>query len=117
MSSVQDVIKEFTEAENAIKAAFPKIDPLLVVSLIFDRRASKKDIYTLDVILKSGQDTQRIRQDVMNRTGMTPGFYLDGTKMIVTHALDLEFLKWINDQEGIVSVKGSKYGAGGSTDF
>jgi hypothetical protein len=117
MSSVQDVIKEFTEADNAIKAVFSKVDPLLVVSLIFDKKASKKDIYTVELRLKPGQDTQRIRQDVMNRTGMTPGFYLDGTKMIVTHALDLEFLKWINDQDGIVSVKGSKYGAGGSTDF
>ncbi|HEY7506591.1 MAG TPA: hypothetical protein VH621_03215 [Nitrososphaera sp.] len=117
MSSVQDVVKEFTEADNAIKTVFPKVDPLLVVLLIFDRRANRKEIYTVEVRLKPGQDTERIRQAVLNKTGMTPGFYLNGTKMIVSHELDLEFLKWINDQDGIVSVKGSKYGAGGATDF
>lgn len=117
MTSVQDVIKEFAEADYAIRAVFPKVDPLLAVPLIFDRKANKKDIYTVEVRLKSGQDTQRLRQDVLNNTGMAPGFYLNGTKMIVSHELDLEFLKWINDQEGIVSVKGSKYSAGGSTDF
>jgi hypothetical protein len=36
---------------------------------------------------------------------MAPAFYLRGTKMIVSHPLGLEFLKWINDQEGIVSIK------------
>jgi hypothetical protein len=48
---------------------------------------------------------------------MSPGFYLRGKKMIVSHALDLEFLKWINEQDGIVSVNGSKYSAGGATHF
>lgn len=117
VSSVQDVITEFTEADSAIRTVFSKVDPLLVVSLIFDKKANKKDIYTLDLVLKPGQDTQHIRQDVLDRTGTAPGFYLNGTKMIVTHTLDLDFLKWINDQAGVVSIKGSKYGAGGSTDF
>jgi hypothetical protein len=58
-----------------------------------------------------------IRQDVIDKTGMAPGFYLQGTKMIVSHQLNLEFMKWINDQDGIVSIKGSKFSAGGSSDF
>jgi hypothetical protein len=48
---------------------------------------------------------------------MAPSFYLRGTKMIVNHTLDLDFLKWINDQEGIERIKGSKFSAGGSSDF
>lgn len=117
MGSVQDVIEKFNAADGSIRATFPKVDPRLVVGLVFDRNANQKNIYTLDVMLKPGQDTERIRQDVMSKTGMSPGFYLSGTKMIVSHMLDLEFLKWINDQDGIVSIRGSRYSAGGSTDF
>ena len=117
MSNVDDVIREFTEADNAIRTIFPKVDPFLVVSLIFDKNANKKHIYTLEIIMKPDQDKEAIRQDIINRTGMTPSFYLRGTKMIVSHTLDLEFLKWINDQDGIISIKGSKFSAGGSSDF
>ena len=117
MSNVDDVIREFTEADNAIRTFFPKVDPFLVVSLIFDKNANKKHIYTLEIIMKPDQDKEAIREDIINRTGMTPSFYLRGTKMIVSHTLDLEFLKWINDQDGIISIKGSKFSAGGSSDF
>jgi hypothetical protein len=54
---------------------------------------------------------------VLDKSGVAPGFYLRGTKMIVSHPLDIEFLKWINDQEGVEKIKGSPYSAGGSTDF
>ena len=117
MTTVQEVIDRFNAADEAIKKTFPKVDPRLVVALIFDRNAKDKQLYTLEIIIKAGQDTERIRQDIMNRTGQTPGFYLNDTKMIVSHPLDIEFLKWINDQEGVEKIKGSPYSAGGSTDF
>ena len=117
MAAVQDVIEKFSALDSSIKATFPKTEPLLVVSLIFDNRANRNDIYTVEIMLKPGQDTEAIRQRVVEKTGMSPGFYLRGTKMIVSHTLDLDFLKWINEQDGIVSIKGSKYSAGGATDF
>lgn len=117
MTNVQEVKEKFNETDKVIKATFTKVDPRLVVSLIFDGNANQKNIYTLDIILKPGQDTQKVRQMVLDKSGVTPGFYLGGTKMIVSHELDLDFLKWINDEEGIVSIKGARYGAGGSTDF
>lgn len=117
MSEVQDVINKFNVLDTALRNTFAKANPLLVISLIFDKNANTKDIYTLEVILKPGQNTDDIRKRVIDKTGMAPGFYLNGAKMIVTHSLDLDFLKWINDQDGVVNIKGSKYGAGGSTDF
>lgn len=114
---VKEVVKEFTEADNAIKTVFSKVDPLLVVRLIFDEKAKKENIYTLEIILKPEQDTQQIRQRVISVTGMAPGFYLKGTKMVVSHSLDLDLLKRINDLDFVVSIKGSPYSAGGSSDF
>ena len=117
INSIEDVIREFTEADNAIKTVFPKVDPILVVSLIFDEKAKKENIYTLEIILKPEQDTKQIRERVISVTGMAPGFYLKGTKMVVSHGLDLKLLKRINDLDFVVSIKGSLYSAGGSSDF
>ena len=116
-NSVKEVVKEFTEADNAIKTVFSKVDPILVVRLIFDENAKKENIYTLEIILKPEQDTQQIRERVISVTGMAPGFYLKGTKMVVSHSLDLDLLKRINDLDFVVSIKGSPYSAGGSSDF
>lgn len=115
--SIEDVVREFTEADNAIKTVFPKVDPILVVSLIFDVKSKKENIYTLEIILKPEQDTKQIRERVISVTGMAPGFYLKGTKMVVSHGLDLKLLKRINDLDFVVSIKGSLYSAGGSSDF
>ena len=117
VNGVREVVKEFTEADNAIKRVFSKVDPLLVVRLIFDEKAKKENIYTLEIILKPDQDTEQIRERVISVTGMAPGFYLKGTKMVVSHSLDLNLLKRINDLDFVISIKGSPYSAGGSSDF
>lgn len=117
VNGVKEVVKEFTEADNAIKTVFSKVDPILVVRLIFDEKASKENIYTLEIILKPDQDTEQIRERVISVTGMAPGFYLKGTKMVVSHSLDLNLLKRINDLDFVISIKGSPYSAGGSSDF
>ena len=117
VNDVREVVKEFTEADNAIKKVFSKVDPILVVRLIFDEKANKENIYTLEIILKPDQDIEQIRERVISVTGMAPGFYLKGTKMVVSHSLDLNLLKRINDLDFVISIKGSPYSAGGSSDF
>lgn len=117
VNGVREVVKEFTEADNAIKKVFSKVDPILVVRLIFDEKANKENIYTLEIILRPDQDTDQIRERVISVTGMAPGFYLKGTKMVVSHSLDLNLLKRINDLDFVISIKGSPYSAGGSSTF
>ncbi|WP_337861997.1 hypothetical protein [Nitrososphaera sp.] len=118
MSTVEDVIKEFSEADNAIRAVFSKVNPLLVVRLIFDQKENRKDnIYTLEIIIKKGQNLEEIRDHIVRETGMAPGFYLGGTKIVVTQKLDLKTLKTINDFDEVLEINGSPYAAGGSTSF
>jgi hypothetical protein len=117
MKEVEDVVNKFNVLDSALKQEFSKVDPLLVVALIFDRRANEKHIYTLETILKPGQDINAVREEVIIKTGMAPSFYLHGTKLIVSHLLDLDLLKWINDRDDVVSIKGAKFSAGGSSDF
>ena len=117
MKEVEDVVSKFNILDSTLKQEFSKVDPLLVVALIFDRRANEKHIYTLETILKPGQDINAVREEVISKTGMAPSFYLHGTKLIVSHLLDLDLLKWINDRDDVVSIKGAKFSAGGSSDF
>jgi hypothetical protein len=117
MTEIQDVVREFTESYNAIRTVYSKADPLLVIRLIFDHKDNKNSIYTLEINLKPGQDLEEIRNRVVQVTGMVPSFYLHGTQMIVSHHLNLEMLKRINDLDSVVNIKGSPYSAGGSSDF
>ena len=117
MSSVSDVKSRFDNLEQALKSVFPKVDPRTVVSLIMQQRKVENPIYTLETILNPGQNTDAIRDLIIRETGMAPGFYLSGTKVIVTHKLNLELLKRINDIDYVVSIKAAPYSAGASSDF
>jgi hypothetical protein len=48
---------------------------------------------------------------------MVTSFYLKGTKSAESHRLNLSLLKRINDLDFVISIKGSPYSAGGSSDF
>ena len=116
-SDIQDVVNKFDAVEKALKSTFGKVDPRTVVNLILETRKNPKPIYTVEVVIEPGQDTESIRDEIMRMTGTAPGFYLRGEKIIANHALDLELLKYINDHKGVISIKGSPYSASGSSDF
>jgi hypothetical protein len=116
-ATIQEVVNKFNTLDDALKSVFPKVDPRTVVGLIIRVKTEKKPIYTLETVIKPDQNIDSIRRDILNVTGMAPGFYLQNTKIIVTHVLDLELLKRINDLDYVVSIKGNPYSAGGSSDF
>lgn len=117
MSTVEYMVKEFAEADNAIRSVFNKVDPVFVVRVYFDQKQNVDRLYTLEIKIKPGQNLEAIREHIIRETGMAPGFYLGGTKIIVTQKLDLKTLKIINDFEEVLEIRGSPYGAGGATDF
>jgi hypothetical protein len=114
---IPDVVSRFDDLEQALKSVFPKVDPRTVVGLVMREKKDKNPLYTLETVLKSGQNTDAIRELIMRETGMAPGFYLSGTKVVVTHKLNLALLKRINDMDYVVSIKASPYSAGASSDF
>ncbi len=42
MSGVEDVVNKFNILDDMLKQVYSKVDPLLVVSLIFDRKCKQK---------------------------------------------------------------------------
>ena len=115
--SIMELVDEFHKLDRKMKSVFPKVNPLLVAHLILDGRTRPKPIYTLEAIIKQGANTDEIRDEIVKLTGMAPSFYLHGTQFVVSHELDLELLKYMNDREYVLEIKGSAYSAGGSSDF
>jgi hypothetical protein len=115
--STSDVISRFDSLEEALKSVFPKVDPLSVIGLILNEKKEKNPLYTLETVIKPGQNIDAFREVIMKVTGMVPGFYLSGTKIVVTHKLSLELLKRINDLDYVISIKAAPYSAGASSDF
>ena len=114
MSQVYDVVKKFDELENSIKTHLGKVDPILIVDLILRQKKekNKKPIYTMEVFIKPNQNTEEIRNRIINETGMVPAFYDEGTHIVVAHKVDLDVLKMINDIETVERIRGTYAGGG-----
>ena len=91
-----------------------KVDPLLIVDLLLRQKKekNKNPIYTLEVFIKPKQNTEEIRNRIINETGMVPAFYDGGTHIVVAHKVDLDVLKMINDIETVERIRGTYAGGG-----
>ena len=88
--AISDVVSRFDSLEQSLKSVFPKVDPRTVVGLIIREKKQKDPLYTVETVIKPGQNTEDIRELIIKETGMAPGFYLHGTEIVVTHKLNLE---------------------------
>ena len=114
MSQVDEVLKRFDEFETSMKTHLGKVDPLLIVDLILRQKKekNKNPIYTLEVFIKPKQNTEEIRNRIINETGMVPAFYDDGTHIVVAHKVNFDMLKMINDIETVERIRGTYTGGG-----
>jgi hypothetical protein len=52
--------------EEALKSVFPKVDPRSVVGLILNEKRERNPLYTLETVIKPGQNTDDVLyMDVM----------------------------------------------------
>lgn len=78
--------------------------------IILRQRKEKNPIYTLEVFVKPGQDTNEIRNRIVRETGMVPVFYDEGTHIVVAHRVNFDMLKMINDLEFVDRIRGTYAG-------
>jgi hypothetical protein len=114
MSQVGEVVKKFDEFEDSMRTHLGKVDPLLIVDLLLRQKKekNKNPIYTLEVFIKPKQNTEEIRNRIINETGMVPAFYDGGTHVVVAHKIDFDILKVINDIETVERIRGTYAGGG-----
>ena len=114
MSQIDEVMKKFDEFEASMKIHLGKIDPPLIVDLLLRQKKedNKNPIYTLEVFIKPNQNTDEIRNRIINETGMVPAFYDGGTHIVVAHKVNFDMLKMINDIEFVERIRGTYAGGG-----
>jgi hypothetical protein len=111
-SAVSEVLQRFDELENAMSTNLGKIDPPLIVDMILRQKKQKDPLYTLEVFIKPKQNTEEIKNRIINETGMVPAFYDRGTHIVVAHRVNFNMLKMINDIDFVERIRGT-YARGG----
>lgn len=91
----------------------PKVDRRLVIDLFLRLRENPNDkpMYTLETFAEEGTNSEEIRNDVIQKTGMAPQFFDKGTHIVVHHKLDYDLLKYINDHPKVVEIRGTYMGS------
>jgi hypothetical protein len=115
MSQVGEILKKFDEFETSMKTHLGKVDPALIVDLLLRQKKEKNNknpIYTLEVFITPNQNTEEIRNRIINETGMAPAFYDGGTHIVVAHKINFDMLKMINDIETVERIRGTYAGGG-----
>lgn len=106
--NVSVVRSQFAKLREAYQKVLPKIDPALLNDLLERERGSKEGLpYTIEVFTKEGVNTEKARAYIIEKTGMAPAIFDNGTHYITNQKLTLEMLKEISDSDDVVEVRGS----------
>ena len=91
----------------------PKVDRRLVVDLFLHLRENpnSKPMYTIESFMEKGTNTEEIRNEIIRMTEMAPQFFDKGTHLVVSHRLDYDLLKYINDHPKVIEIKGTYLGS------
>lgn len=106
--SVNEVRNQFSKLREAYKKILPKVDPALLNDLLEREGESKEGLpYTIEVFTRKGVDTEKARQYIIDKTGMAPAIFDNGTHYVTNQKLTLEMLKEVSDSDDVLEVHGS----------
>ena len=107
---------QFEELQKKYKEHMPKVDPALIDDLLLRQMESPGIVpmYLLEVFTKEGLHTEEVREYIVNKTGMSPAIYDNGTHYVTNQKLTLDILKEISDSEDVLEVTGEFTGGLGS---
>jgi hypothetical protein len=94
----------------------PKINPSLIDDLLsreieYHNEGKNAPMYTIEVFTKNGTDTEKARMYIIQKTGMVPAIYDNGTHYVTNQRLTLEMLKEISDCDEVLEVAGEYSGS------
>ncbi|MDQ4100811.1 MAG: carboxypeptidase-like regulatory domain-containing protein, partial [Thermoproteota archaeon] len=90
----------------------PKVDPELIDDLLLRQMENPRvtPIYMIEVFTRPGLNTEEVRNYIIEKTGMSPAIYDNGTHYVTNQRLTLEILKEISDSEDVIEVTGEYTG-------
>jgi hypothetical protein len=94
----------------------PKINPVLIADLLsreieYHNEGKDAPIYTIEVFTKKGIDSEKAKMYIIQKTGMVPSIYDNGTHYVTNQKLTLEMLKEISDCDDVLEVAGEYSGS------
>jgi hypothetical protein len=95
----------------------PKINPALIADLLsreieYDNNKDKNaPMYTVEVFTKKVTDSEKAKMYIIQKTGMVPAIYDNGTHYVTNQRLTLEMLKEISDCDDVLEVYGEYSGS------
>jgi len=112
MSELHEIKNVFAGLQTLYETHFPKVDPELLHSLLIgiEKDPKKDPFYMLEIFTKWGTDTEKMRDYIMQRTGMVPSIYDYGTHYVVNQRLSLEALKELSKLDEVVDITGDYTG-------
>jgi hypothetical protein len=113
VSGKEEIISAMEQFERVHEKYLPKVDGILVIDFCLRLRENPNDkpMYTVETFTEEGINSEEIRNDIIQRTGMAPQFFDKGTHIVVHHALDYDLLKYINDHPQVVEIRGTYMGS------
>ena len=114
MSSTEmlEIKDQFLELQKKYQKYLPKVDPELIDDLLLRQMENPgvTAIYMVEAFTKPGLDTQEVRSYIIDKTGMSPAIYDNGTHYVTNQKLTLEILKEISESEDVIEVTGEYTG-------
>jgi hypothetical protein len=106
--SMSEIRSQFGELQKSYHEQLPKVDPGLIHDLLLRRmeNPSVDPIFMVEVFTKPGLNTEHMRSYIMEKTGMSPAIYDNGTHYVTNQKLSLENLKEISDSDDVLEVSG-----------
>jgi hypothetical protein len=94
----------------------PKIKPALIADLLsrkieYCNEGKNPPMYTIEVFTQKKIDPEKARLYVIQKTGMVPSIYDNGTHYVTNQRLTLEMLKEISDCKDVLEVSGEYSGS------
>ena len=91
---------------------FPKVDPSLIHSLLnsLQRDPEKSPFYMVEIFTKPGTNSESMRDYILQKTGMVPAIYDNGTHYVVNQRVNLEYLKELSEMDEVMDISGDYTG-------
>jgi Carboxypeptidase regulatory-like domain len=99
---------QFEELQKKYEEVLPKVDPKLINDLLLRQMENpgSAPMYMVETFLEPGTDIQKVRETILQETGMVPAIYDNGTHVAAHHLLTLEMLERISNREEVIEVTG-----------
>jgi len=111
-SKIKEIKAVYKGLQTLYSTYIPKGDPSLIDDLLMHEQQNPKvePFYMVEVFTKPGTDSETMRYEIIEKTGMVPAIYDKGTHYVTNQRLTLEKVKEISDSQDVIEVTGEYTG-------